>query len=561
MSESKDIKTKPTAKPHLLKKTVRLYSGIKERTQYLSQMGTDENAVNVQASENMEKGAALIGRDTVKALHTSAKSGNRLIQRRINRQQRNRIQNNVSPTSSAQPIRTKHTALPIKQPTQPPATNLPYKRGKALSIQRTAKKAVQDGVRATKKTASIAKGVVTAMRMLIVAIGSIIGGGFLSILLIILLVGAVLISPFAIFFHGGGNLGTGYQPLPAVISQINTDLQGEISRIQQQAGSVDILDIYVDGSINGETAQVHNWPDILAVFSVLTTTDGEEPQDIIELDRARIQKLKEVFEDANVLTHSLQSVTVSEGGKQVQKRSLQIRVHSRDYAELISHYDMTEEQAGMVCELMDSKNYAMWSAIVDQAMTGDTGPATDWGDIIDLPPGGMDIPLFLQTDYPEVICYIPQGDGTLYPASVKNSGCGAASMSMVIAYLAGDTAQTPKSLFTWAYNTGQYHGSGLSHDTLVKMAALYGIDGTWVPNDASRVTAALRSGYPVIAHMGPGMFTSSGHYIVLRGITDDGYVLVNDPNSKSKSQYAYPLSTIQAQAKTSVPFMICVKQY
>ena len=545
-----------------MNRSIHLYEGIKERSRYIAQIGTSEDAINTQAPEEMEKGFTYTIQDSAKTIYKGAQTGKQFIRRQSNKRKQREPQSIDHPFPSApnSTIKTHGSGSPIKRPSQPLTATIPYQRGKMLSIQQTAKKAVQGGIRASKKAASIAKSAVAAMRMLLVAFGSIIGGGFLSILLIILLVGAVLISPFAIFFHGGGNLGTGYQPLPAVISQINTDLQGEISRIQQQAGSVDILDIYVDGSINGETAQVHNWPDILAVFSVLTTTDGEEPQNIIELDRARIHKLQKIFEDANILTHSLLSVTVSESGKQVQKRSLQIRVRSRDYSELISHYEMTEKQADMVRELMDSKNYAMWSTIVDQAMIGDTGPATNWGDIIDLPPGGMNIPLFMQTDYPEVICYIPQGDGKLYPASVKNSGCGAASMSMVIAYLTGDTTQTPKSLFTWAYNTGQYHGSGLSHDTLVKMAALYGIHGTWIPNNGSQVAEALRAGYPVIAHMGPGIFTSSGHYIVLRGITDDGYVLVNDPNSKSKSQYAYPLSTIQAQSKTSVPFMVCMKK-
>ena len=37
----------------------------------------------------------------------------------------------------------------------------------------------------------------------------------------------------------------------------------------------------------------------------------------------------------------------------------------------------------------------------------------------------------------------------------------------------------------------------------------------------------------------------------------DGKILVNDPNSKSRTGKAYPLSTILNQSKTSSPFMIC----
>lgn len=57
--------------------------------------------------------------------------------------------------------------------------------------------------------------------------------------------------------------------------------------------------------------------------------------------------------------------------------------------------------------------------------------------------------------------------------------------------------------------------------------------------------------------MGPGIFTRQGHYIVLKGVTDDGKILVNDPNSQSRTGKAYPLSTIFSQSKTSSPFMIC----
>ena len=35
--------------------------------------------------------------------------------------------------------------------------------------------------------------------------------------------------------------------------------------------------------------------------------------------------------------------------------------------------------------------------------------------------------------------------------------------------------------------------------------------------------------------MGPGHFTSSGHFIVLHGATEEGLVLAADPNSRGNS--------------------------
>ena len=60
--------------------------------------------------------------------------------------------------------------------------------------------------------------------------------------------------------------------------------------------------------------------------------------------------------------------------------------------------------------------------------------------------------------------------------------------------------------------------------------------------------------------MGSGTFTTSGHFIVLRGVTVDGKVLIADPYSYSFSQREWDLSPIMQEAKRSAgaggPFWI-----
>ena len=47
----------------------------------------------------------------------------------------------------------------------------------------------------------------------------------------------------------------------------------------------------------------------------------------------------------------------------------------------------------------------------------------------------------------------------------------------------------------------------------------------------------LSEGRPVISSQRAGLFTSGGHFIVLRGVTANGKVLVNDPNDSDAKNY------------------------
>ncbi len=175
-----------------------------------------------------------------------------------------------------------------------------------------------------------------------------------------------------------------------------------------------------------------------------------------------------------------------------------------------------------------------------------------WKGVVPSSERGMAIPLLLQYDYDRTVLYY-NGQAK----SVATSGCGAACVSMVIAYLTNNTDQNPYSLFCKAVDAGRYHGSGLSHETLSWLANSCGVKTRWISGNADSIREALEAGKPVIAHMGAGIFTGNGHYIVLRGLTEDGKVLVNDPGSSSRSRMAYPMKTILKQARTSPGFMVC----
>lgn len=162
----------------------------------------------------------------------------------------------------------------------------------------------------------------------------------------------------------------------------------------------------------------------------------------------------------------------------------------------------------------------------------------------------MNVPPFNQGDYTETVAVISGQKKT-----VKSSGCGAACVAVVGQYLTGNQEWDPQSLFQWAFDNGFYHGDGLSHECLSEMARLFGLNAKWTSQDA--VNASLRDMRPVVAHMRNGYFSnSSGHYIVLTGITEDGKIIVHDPGSRARSGKAYEWDFLLEQTKGENPFMV-----
>ena len=79
-------------------------------------------------------------------------------------------------------------------------------------------------------------------------------------------------------------------------------------------------------------------------------------------------------------------------------------------------------------------------------------------------------------------------------------------------------------------------------------------------SEPQRIVDALAGGKLVVALMSKGHFTSSGHFIVLRGVTSDKKILVADPSSYKRSEKAWDFSIILNEASKSAgaggPFWI-----
>ena len=129
------------------------------------------------------------------------------------------------------------------------------------------------------------------------------------------------------------------------------------------------------------------------------------------------------------------------------------------------------------------------------------------------------------------------------------SGCGPTCLSMVCIYLLNEHAYTPKYVAEFAESNGySVDGNGSAWTLISGGGKQLGLDVTEIPLDENRIIRNLEAGNPIICVMGPGDFTSTGHYIVLTGYTD-GKVTVNDPNSYLRSERLWELTSVMEQIR------------
>lgn len=216
----------------------------------------------------------------------------------------------------------------------------------------------------------------------------------------------------------------------------------------------------------------------------------------------------------------------------------------------ISVWELTAE------EYMDKLNFSQeekdWAALLystlaeDQSLSygdsdGDGYYNTNYGDIT-----------FSDAETP--VTYYNQTDSRwgnqMYGKSgtIGEAGCGPTALAIAVASLT-DQKVTPYDVAQWSVENGyRCEGNGSYHSLIPAGGAHYGLTVTGIGNNSKKLVEALQEGKLVIAIMTKGHFTSSGHFIVLRGVTEDGNILVADPASVKRSNREWALGIITNEA-------------
>lgn len=215
------------------------------------------------------------------------------------------------------------------------------------------------------------------------------------------------------------------------------------------------------------------------------------------------------------------TVSAMENGQALQ---LDPDQYSDQYAEKLTELlELNEEAADYVLCYPDRESYKSQAIDLTEDVAG----------------GG--VPLLVQWD--KRWGYDSYGDGMIGLA-----GCGPVCLDMAYLYFTGDTGMTPREMAAFAYDNGYYAEGGTSWSLWTEGAAKLGLCGEELPLDQSAMERALDDGKVIICSMRPGDFTTTGHFILIRGY-DEGGFYVNDPNRRSNSERQWDFDTLRYQIK------------
>lgn len=127
------------------------------------------------------------------------------------------------------------------------------------------------------------------------------------------------------------------------------------------------------------------------------------------------------------------------------------------------------------------------------------------------------------------------------------TGCAPTCAAMVGYYLTGDEKFTPDQMAEFAYEDGHY-SSGTNWTFVQDGLEKLGLVTTELPLMESSIARNLEAGNPIIINVGPGDFTTTGHYMVMVGY-EDGMIRINDPNSRIKSEQLWSYETLEPQIR------------
>jgi len=293
---------------------------------------------------------------------------------------------------------------------------------------------------------------------------------------------------------------------------------------------------------NGDIYKVNEIQRMLDDFAknngIISSQVDERDLDVlwlIAIDSVKYNQNVSSMTDDVVLTSVRRSIEVEET-KDKNGAITSVNIKNKDPEKIMSELGFTDEQ----------KNWArlMYNTMAcGQYLSSDSSDYTT-ENIFDysgttFAEGDIKVVYFNQLD--------ERWKNKLYGKSgtIGSEGCGPTALAIVVSTFTEENI-TPVDVAKWSADNGhRCIGSGSYHSLIPAAAKHYGLSvkglGT---SNADEISKSLSNGSLIIALMKKGHFTKSGHFIVLRGVTSDGKVMVADPASYSRSEQQWDISII-----------------
>lgn len=287
-------------------------------------------------------------------------------------------------------------------------------------------------------------------------------------------------------------------------------------------------------TIEPEVITTLNYINHAYLFAYLSVVDDVKINKKFKLTKARKKIILEFYKAIN----SIET-------KQIGDMKYLIENKFMTSEEVANHYfttDVNNKDRQMF--LLSFQTYETFFGINITSGRGTDTTDSPGGTEIAYGENGMEIPLYLQ--YSGSWANKAYGDGT-----IAQNGCAVTALAMVMSYLKANTI-LPDDIVNFVGNKYYVNGTGSSWGIFSAVASHYQVSCSNLGMSKSSIISELQNGHPVIVSMGPGTFTKGGHFIVLRGITADGKVLVNDPNDNTSKNFVskeFDLDSIISEAK------------
>lgn len=264
-----------------------------------------------------------------------------------------------SPAPKSRQTMTKAARTMHVRPTDHAAPNnaIITRRTRAAAQRKTQRKMLQEsaqsGGRASKKLGSVAvqavkeigKGVASAVSSILSAGG---GAVVLVLFLTVILVAAIVASPFGILFSNESR-EAGVVPISAAVAQVNYEYNERLEELQT-------ADSYDSISVTGQSV---DWVEVLAVFAVKVAGADADAADVATMDADRIARLKAVFWDMTTITHRVEIIHhpgSDEGDDGWTERNLYITITAKTAEEMKTAYHFNRNQIAALDELLEQRD-------------------------------------------------------------------------------------------------------------------------------------------------------------------------------------------------------------